>query len=48
MKRNVFKTRLARLDGGRDKIKLEFHPEFRSYSRNVASPETSKTLQNTQ
>jgi hypothetical protein len=48
MKRNSFKTRLARLDGGRDKIKPDFHSEFRSYSRNAASPETSKRSKTTQ
>jgi len=48
MKRNFFKTRLAKLDGGRKKIKLDFHSEVKNYSRNAVSPETSKTSQNTQ
>jgi hypothetical protein len=48
MKRNSFKTRFARLDGGRDKIKPDFHSEFRSYRRNAASTKTSKTSQTTQ
>jgi len=48
MKRKFSKTRLAKLDGGRKKIKPDFHSEFKNYSRTAASPETSKTSQNTQ
>jgi hypothetical protein len=48
MKRKFFKTRLAKLDEGSKKIKLDFHSEFKNYSKTIASPETSKTSQYTQ
>jgi len=48
MKRNFFKTRLAKLDEGRKKIKLDIYSEFKNYRKTAASPETSKTSQNTQ
>jgi len=48
MKSKFSETRLANLDGGRKKIKLDFHSEFKNYSRTAASPETSETSQNTQ
>jgi hypothetical protein len=48
MKRKFFKTRPAKLDRGGGKKKLDFHSEFKNYSRTASSPETSETSQSTQ